>query len=89
VSRRLIVSGDKTSHGGVVVEASPEIWAGGTRIAGVGDKLACPLTGEGLCPIVTGDPTFLVDEKSVARAGNLTAFGAQLVASQALPADLC
>jgi uncharacterized Zn-binding protein involved in type VI secretion len=89
VSRNLIVLGDKTSHGGVVIEASAESSAGSTRIARVGDKVACPLKGHGVCPIVTGDPTFLVDGKPAARAGDLTACGAQLISSQALTADLC
>ncbi len=89
MSRQLIVLGDKTSHGGVVVEASAESSVGNVRIARVGDKVACPIKGHGVCPIVTGDPTFLVDGKPAARAGDMTACGATLIPSQALTSDLC
>ena len=37
----LIVLGDKTSHGGSVIEASPHSDSGGVPIARVGDKTAC------------------------------------------------
>jgi uncharacterized Zn-binding protein involved in type VI secretion len=89
MSRPLIVLGDKTSHGGVVVEASAESSVNNIRIARLGDKVACPIPGHGVCPIVTGDPTFLVDGKPAARAGDTTACGAQLIPSQALTSDSC
>jgi uncharacterized Zn-binding protein involved in type VI secretion len=89
MSRTLIVLGDKTSHGGTVIEASGESSINNVRIARVGDKVACPIRGHGVCPIVTGDPTMMMDGKPVARQGDLTACGAQLIPSQALIKDLC
>ena len=89
MSKQLILLGDKTSHGGVVIEASPESSVNGIRIARLGDKVSCPLPYHGVCPIVTGDATFLVDGKPAARAGDKTACGASLIPSQALTTDNC
>jgi uncharacterized Zn-binding protein involved in type VI secretion len=83
----LILLGDKTSHGGTVIEASSESSIGGIRIARLGDNTACPLPGHGVNPIVSGDGTLLVDGKPVARMGDVTACGAVLIASQALTTD--
>lgn len=84
---KLILLGDKTSHGGTVVEASTETSIGGIRVARLGDKVACPIPGHGVNPIVTGDATLLIDGKPAARVGDSTACGAVLVASQALTTD--
>jgi uncharacterized Zn-binding protein involved in type VI secretion len=89
LSRNLIVLGDKTSHGGTVIEASAESSIGNVRIARVGDKVTCPRKGHGTCPIVTGDPTCLIDGKAAAREGDVTSCGAQLISSQITTGDLC
>ena len=89
MSRSLIVLGDKTSHGGTVIQASAETFVGNVRVARVGDMVSCPQRGHGTCPIVTGDPTMLIEGKPVARAGDKTACGAQLIASQAIAGDMC
>jgi uncharacterized Zn-binding protein involved in type VI secretion len=39
--RPLIVLGDKTSHGGSVIEGSPHSDSGGKPIARMGDKTVC------------------------------------------------
>lgn len=82
MGRALIRLGDRTSHGGVVLQASAFTSSGGKRVARVGDLVKCPKKGHGTCPIVTGDPTFIVDGKPVARHGDKTACGASLIASQ-------
>ncbi len=84
---RLIVLGDKTSHGGTVIESSSESSIGGIRIARMGDMVACPVPGHGVNPIVTGDVTLLIDGKSSARVGDKTACGATLIASQVVTTD--
>jgi uncharacterized Zn-binding protein involved in type VI secretion len=89
MSGKLIVIGDKTSHGGTVIEASAESSVGGIRIARVGDMVACPIRYHGTCPIVTGDPTMMIDGKPAARAGDKTACGALLIPSQGLTTDQC
>jgi uncharacterized Zn-binding protein involved in type VI secretion len=83
MSRPLIVVGDKTSHGGVVIQGSTTSDAGGKMIARVGDKVTCPVRGHGsVTVIVSGDPTFTVDGQPVACHGDKTACGATLLSSQ-------
>jgi len=77
--------GDKTSHGGTVVEASAMSDSGGIGIARLGDMTACPL--HGAVPIVTGDMSWIVDGKPVARHGDKTGCGATLVAGQQATID--
>jgi uncharacterized Zn-binding protein involved in type VI secretion len=87
---KLILIGDKTSHGGTVIGSSAESSVGGVRIARMGDKVTCPIPFHGgTCPIVTGDPTMMIDGMPAARAGDKTACGAQLIPSQGLTTDLC
>jgi uncharacterized Zn-binding protein involved in type VI secretion len=83
MGRPLIVLGDKTSHGGVVIEASSMTDTHGKRIARVGDKVTCPKKGHGrVTTIATGDPTLIVDGAPAARHGDLCACGAKLLAGQ-------
>ena len=83
----LIRLGDKTSHGGSVIEASTLSDVGGVGIARVGDKTSCPIPGHGTNPIVSGDMTMIVDGKPVARHGDKTACGAVLIAGQQTTID--
>ncbi len=85
MSGPVIRLGDKTSHGGVVVEGSPHSDCGGIPIARMGDKTVCPLHGP--VPIITGDMTMMVDGKAVARNGDKTACGAVLIAGQMATVD--
>jgi hypothetical protein len=49
----------------------------------VGDKVTCPKKGHGGVTIIaTGDPTFIMDGRPVARHGDKTACGATLISSQ-------
>jgi len=83
MSRPFIVIGDKTDHGGQVIEGSPTTDAAGKVIARVGDKVTCPKRGHGgTTTIVTGDPTCIIDGKPAARHGDKTACGATLLSSQ-------
>ncbi|MEW6099923.1 MAG: PAAR domain-containing protein [Pseudomonadota bacterium] len=89
MSRPFIVLGDRTDHGGMVIEASPTTDTGGKRIARVGDKVTCPKKGHGRTTvIVSGDPTMLIDGKPAARHGDKCACGATLIASQAVSTDV-
>lgn len=83
----LIRLGDKTSHGGAVIEASTQSDIGGIGIARMGDKTSCPLPGHGITPIVSGDMTMIVDGKPAARQGDTTGCGATLIASQQTTVD--
>ena len=81
----LIRLGDKTSHGGSVLEASPHSDSGGIGIARVGDKTSCPVHGNGT--IASGDLTMIVDGKPAARDGDKTSCGALLIAGQQVTVD--
>jgi uncharacterized Zn-binding protein involved in type VI secretion len=76
----LIRLGDKTSHHGVVLEASQLSDSGGVGLARVGDKVSCPKCGDNV--ISSGDSTMLIDGKPAARHGDKTACGATLIAGQ-------
>ncbi|MEO5794777.1 MAG: PAAR domain-containing protein [Rhodoferax sp.] len=82
MGKAFIVLGDKTSHGGSVVEASAQTTSGNIAVARVGDKVTCPIPGHGTNTIASGDPMLVVDGSPVARDGDKTACGATLIASQ-------
>jgi uncharacterized Zn-binding protein involved in type VI secretion len=81
----LIVLGDRTSHGGSVIEASTLSDCDGKGIARVGDMTVCPRHGRS--PIVSGDTTFIVDGKAAARHGDKAGCGATLIAGQQATVD--
>ena len=83
-----ILVGDKTDHGGTVIEGSAVSDAAGRQIARVGDKVTCPKRGHGSpTTIVSGDPSCIIDGKPAARHGDRTACGAVLISSQAVTTD--
>jgi uncharacterized Zn-binding protein involved in type VI secretion len=84
----LIVVGDRTSHGGVVIQGSPMTDTHGKSIARVGDRVTCPQKGHGgTTVIISGDPTLLIDGSAAARHGDKTACGATLLSSQVVTTD--
>jgi uncharacterized Zn-binding protein involved in type VI secretion len=90
MARPLIVVGDKTDHGGAVLEGSPMTDAAGKAIARVGDKVSCPRSGhghDGVTVIASGDPSFVIDGQQAARHGDKTACGATLLSSQIVSTD--
>jgi len=89
MGRPFIVLGDKTDHGGEVIEASGVSGTHGKGIARVGDKVTCPKRGHGTTVIATGDPTMIIDGKAAARHGDKTACGAVLISTQAVTTDAC
>lgn len=84
MAKPFIVLGDKTDHGGEVIEASGVTDSHGKRLARVGDKVTCPKKGHGTTVIATGDATMIIDGRPAARHGDKTACGATLIASQAV-----
>lgn len=78
MSKPIVVLGDKTDHGGVVISGAPESDIDGIPIARVGDKVSCPQC-KGVFPIASGDATVIVDGQPVARHGDKTACGASLI----------
>lgn len=88
MSKPLICLGDKTSHGGTVLEASTQSDTGNRKIARKGDKVSCPIPGHDTTTIVSGDESLIVDGKPAARAGDKVGCGAVLIASQHASIDL-
>lgn len=79
-ARPFVVVGDKTDHGGEVLEGSPKALINGKMIARIGDKVHCPRSGcRGAQTIVEGDPTVIVDGKAAAFHGAKTSCGAVLI----------
>ncbi|HJV86281.1 MAG TPA: PAAR domain-containing protein [Noviherbaspirillum sp.] len=78
-----IVKGDKTSHGGTVIEGDPTFDTHGKPVALVGHMVTCPKCKGGPFPIVTGAPDFVCNGRLVARHGDKTACGATLISGQA------
>jgi uncharacterized Zn-binding protein involved in type VI secretion len=81
MSGEIIRMGDKSSHGGVVIEGSAQDICMGKPIAFVGHKVFCPLC-KGAFPIIEGAPHVSFYGKGVALAGMHTSCGAMLIATQ-------
>lgn len=81
--RRVIVIGDKTTHGGTVLQGSHSMTAGGKNIALQGDLVSCPQC-KGNYPIAEGSSKMSASGKGVALEGMKTTCGAELIASQSL-----
>jgi uncharacterized Zn-binding protein involved in type VI secretion len=77
-----IVKGDKTSHGGTVIEGDPTFETHGKPVALVGHMTTCPKCKGGPFPIATGAPDFVSNGRPVARHGDRTACGASLISGQ-------
>jgi uncharacterized Zn-binding protein involved in type VI secretion len=70
-------AGDTTSHGGVVVTGSANVFIGGRPAARAGNFATCPLVTNNVPhvggPIVTGAATVLINGAPAARAGDTVA----------------
>ncbi|WP_233827629.1 PAAR domain-containing protein [Paraburkholderia sp. ZP32-5] len=83
VARAKIRVGDKTSHGGTVIEGFPEMQCYGKPIAGLGHAVTCPKCS-GHHQIVEGVASFSFKGTPIALEGMKTSCGAVLIASQHL-----
>lgn len=81
MARPVVRLGDKTTHGGAVISASPIHTVRGIGIARVGDMVTCPQPGHGSNPIIEGSPTFSIGGRKVALHGHKAACGCSLIAS--------
>lgn len=73
--------GDKTSHGGEVITASPTHSIAGIGIARVGDQVTCPRAGHGTNKIIEGAVTYTIGSRMVALHGHKCECGCTLIAS--------
>jgi uncharacterized Zn-binding protein involved in type VI secretion len=74
----VIVLGDTTTHGGKVITAHSLMSINDIPVALVGDLVECPRC-KGVYPIVQGSGSASLEEKPVARQGDLTGCGAALI----------
>lgn len=81
MEKAIIRKGDRTSHGGTVLEGSPNDICEGKPIAFVGHKVSCPKCS-GTHQIIEGAPATMFYSKGVALAGMKTSCGATLIATQ-------
>lgn len=81
--RRAIVIGDRTTHGGVVLQGSFSMTVEGKAVSLQGDLVACPQC-KGNFPIIEGAVNMSANGRGVALEGMKTACGAELIGSQNL-----
>ncbi|MGB7799603.1 PAAR domain-containing protein [Buttiauxella sp.] len=79
----IILKGDKTTHGGIVLEGFSGVTWQGIPVAGVGHMVVCPLC-DGKFPIMAGSPQMTFCGVNVATQDMKTACGASLIPSQQL-----
>lgn len=80
MSKRHVVLGDATSHGGSVITASGTYLINGRRAVLSGDLVSCPLKGHGVTPI-TANRTSRNGGRAMAATGDRCGCGATLIGS--------
>lgn len=81
MGKAVVCKGDKTSHGGTVIEGLSNATINGRQVACVGHKTICPKC-KGSFPIIQGAKTHSFQDLNTAVEGMKTACGASLIASQ-------
>lgn len=86
MTKQIIVVGDGTSHGAVVISGSPSSSINSKPVARLGDMVDCPQKYSGEAPhginaIVEGRNTYSIDGIAVALHGHHTACGCSLIGS--------
>ena len=80
-SRNLVLAGDTTTHGGVVMGGSQNDLVNRRPMARQGDEVRCP--AHGVVRIVEGDSSTMLDGRPVALEGHRTECGAVLIGNAA------
>ena len=80
-SRNIVLAGDTTTHGGVVISGSQNDLVNGKSMARQGDEVCCPM--HGVVRIVEGDSSMMLDGRPVALEGHRTECGAALIGNPA------
>lgn len=79
MTRRIIVVGDPTSHGGHVITGADNNTVMDKPIARLGDLVECP--AHGVNPIVEGEASYDIGGRPVALEGHRTECGSLLIAT--------
>ena len=69
--------GDAISHGGVIVQGSPNVFVDGRPVARRGDKVVCALHGPQT--IISASSKVYANGLGVARIGDTTSCGATII----------
>jgi uncharacterized Zn-binding protein involved in type VI secretion len=69
--------GDPISHGGAIIEGSPNVFANGAQVARIGDAVYCDIHKEQV--IVSGSGTVFANGSGVAREGDEISCGAVII----------
>jgi uncharacterized Zn-binding protein involved in type VI secretion len=77
LGRKIVLVGDPTSHGGVVLTGSPTATVAGRAVARLGDEVSCPQHGNNR--ITEGDASYAVGGIPVALEGHHSACGCVLI----------
>lgn len=83
MAKTFVTLGDRTTHDGVVITADHTFLIHGKSVARIGDLTVCPRC-KGTFAITTGADDMTSMGPGVARNGDKTACGAQLLAAQAV-----
>ncbi|MCT8248194.1 PAAR domain-containing protein [Proteus vulgaris] len=81
MNKNIILLGDKTSHGGIVITATSDLIINGKKVAKVGDKVNCPKKGHGINSIIEGSSDFTCQGTALATEGCHTECGCYLISS--------
>lgn len=83
MAKAFVTLGDRTTHGGTVITADYTFDIHGKYVARVGDLTVCPRC-KGTFAITAGADDMVSMGPGIARHGDKTACGAQLLAAQAI-----
>jgi uncharacterized Zn-binding protein involved in type VI secretion len=68
-----------SSHGGMVIQGSPNVFGCGIPLSTLGHLHSCPIEGHGVTPIVTASPNVFTNGLGNARLGDVAGCGAVLI----------
>lgn len=81
VAKLIARLGDTSTHSGTIVTSAVNTWCEGPQVARITDLLACPI--HGLNPIVTGSPSFPVENLLCAHTDSITECTARIISGAA------
>ena len=81
MSKGFVLLGDKTTHGGRVISASSTMIVNGKKVALIGDKIICPVTGHGTNQIIEASTEWSSDGRAIVVDGCRCECGCQVISS--------
>ena len=75
----IIRLGDTSTHGGILVTSSVNVFVNGIGVVRLFDIHCCPIPGHGCTPMVTASPDTTANSRNICRTGDLAACGAAAI----------